>query len=116
MMKLMLVEDNDPMRKLMRDFVAKFVDQIVECSDWLEAMAVYEAHRPDWVLMDAEMKGMDGIMATRKIRERFPDAKIIMVTQYDDATTQVAARQAGACGYLLKENLPDVRRLLQTQG
>ena len=113
-MKLMMVEDNDRMRQLMRDFVAKLADQIVECSDGLEAVAVYEAQRPDWVLMDVEMKGMDGITATRKIRERFPGAKIIIVTQYDDATTRTAARQAGACGYVLKENLLELRQVLQT--
>jgi CheY-like chemotaxis protein len=115
MMKLMIVEDNDRMRQLIRDFVAKFANQIVECSDGPEAVAIYEARRPDWVLMDVEMKGMDGITATRQIRQRFPDARIIMVTQYDDATTYAAARQSGAYGYVLKENLFELRQLLQTR-
>ena len=112
-MMLMIVEDNEQMRRLIRSFVERLADQICECSDGAEAVAAYAAHRPDWVLMDVEMKEMDGITATRKIRESFADAKILIVTQYDDATTREAARAAGACGYVLKENLLEVRRLLQ---
>jgi CheY-like chemotaxis protein len=111
-MKLMIVEDNDPMRRLIRSFVAKFADEIWECSDGAEAVAVYAAHRPDWVLMDVAMETMDGITATLKIRELFAGARIVIVTQYDDAMTRAAARQAGACGYVLKDNLPAIRELI----
>ena len=112
-MNLMIVEDNEQMRRLIRNFVERMADQICECSDGAAAVAAYALHRPDWVLMDVEMKGMDGITATRKIREIFADAHIIIVTQYDDASTRAAAQEAGACGYVLKENLIEVRRLLE---
>jgi CheY-like chemotaxis protein len=111
-MNLMIVEDNEQMRRLIRNFVERMADQICECSDGAAAVAAYALHRPDWVLMDVEMKGMDGITATRKIREIFADANIIIVTQYDDASTRAAAQEAGACGYVLKENLLALRELI----
>ena len=108
----MIVEDNDEMRRLIRSFVARLADQICECCDGAEAVATYGAHRPDWVLMDVEMKEMDGITATRKIRELFADAHIVIVTQYDDAATRAAAKEAGAVEYVLKENLDAVRHIV----
>jgi CheY-like chemotaxis protein len=111
-MKVMIVEDNDQMRRLIRSLVALLADDIYECSDGAEAVAAYAAHRPDWVLMDVEMKEMDGITATRKIKEAFADAKIVIVTQYDDAQLREAARAAGASEYVLKDNLLAVRQIL----
>ena len=111
-MKLMIVEDNDQMRRLIRSFMAKIADQICECSDGAEAVTVYAAHRPDWVLMDVQMKEMDGITATRRIREISADAHIIIVTQYSDAEIRDAALEAGACGFVLKENLSELLLLL----
>jgi CheY-like chemotaxis protein len=111
-MKVMIVEDNDQMRRFIRSLVALLADDIYECSDGAEAVAAYAAHRPDWVLMDVEMKEMDGITATRKIKEAFADAKIVIVTQYDDAQLREAARAAGASEYVLKDNLLAVRQIL----
>jgi len=66
------------------------------------------------VLMDIEMNGLDGITATRRIKAAHPAAKIIIVTNYDDPALREAARNAGACGYVLKENLFEVSSLLKT--
>ena len=59
------------------------------------------------------MKAADGIAIARQICAAFPDAKIVILTSCDDADLRQAATQAGACGYVLKENLFEVRRLLQ---
>ena len=112
-MKLMIVEDNEPMRRLMRSFVAPLADQICECGNGAEAVAAYAVQRPDWVLMDVEMQPLDGLSATRQIKARFADAKIIIVTQYNDAETRRAAHEAGAVDYVLKENLDAVRKILR---
>ena len=109
---MLLVEDNYEMRALLRELVADLVSSVHECSDGAQALAAYAAHRPDWVLMDIAMKDLDGIGATRAIKSAYPDAKVIIVTCYDEAELREAARAAGACDYVLKENLLALRELI----
>jgi CheY-like chemotaxis protein len=115
-MKLLIVEDNPQMRQMIRAVVADLAEAVTECADGEEAVAAYAARqfsRDDRVLMDLQMPRVGGLEATRRIRATFPDAHIIIVTQYDDPHWRAAATQAGAVGYVLKENLLDLRRLLQ---
>jgi CheY-like chemotaxis protein len=114
-MNLLIVEDNGEMRRLIKSLVEDLAEGICECSDGAQALAAFNAQQPDWVLMDLKMCEMDGLAATRLIMSANPAAKIIIVTDYDDAQLREAARVAGAYGYVVKENLPDVRRLLQSQ-
>jgi CheY-like chemotaxis protein len=109
---LLIVDDNQAMRLLIRSVVRGLSAEVVECADGAEALARYIAHRPDWVLMDVEMGGMDGLQATRAILARFPDARIVIVTQYTDAATRGAAAAAGATGFVSKDNLTELRALL----
>jgi len=113
-MNLLIVEDNPKMRRMIRSIVADLAERIDECADGSEALSLYAAHPPDYVLMDIQMKNVGGIAATRQICERFNDARIIIVTNYNDQTFREAAREAGAFGYVLKENLLDVRRILES--
>jgi CheY-like chemotaxis protein len=116
MVSLMIVDDSDEIRRMLRTMVADVADPIYECRDGGEACATYATHRPDWVLMDISMVPVDGITATRQIVQTFPAARIVIVTQYDDVRFRNAAQQAGACGYVLKEKLLEVRRFLETSG
>ena len=102
MVSLLIVDDSDEIRRMPRTFVSAIADPIYECGDGGAACAAYAVHRPDWVLMDVSMLPMDGITATRQIVARFPAARIVILTQYDDARFTRAAQQAGACGYMLK--------------
>jgi CheY-like chemotaxis protein len=113
MMNLLIVEDNEQMRRMLKSLVADLAAAIYECGAAAEALAAYTAHQPDYVLMDIAMKEMDGIAATREIKRAYPEAKIIIVTNYDNADLREAARAAGACGYVLKENLLELRPSLQ---
>ena len=70
--------------------------------------------RPDWVLMDIRMKEVDGLAAAQQITTAWPGARVVIVTSYNDASLRDAARQAGACGYVLKDNLLEIRRWLET--
>ena len=58
------------------------------------------------------MKQMDGLAAARQIKSAFPDAKIVIVTYYDDDELKEASSEAGACAYVLKENLFELRSVL----
>ena len=111
-MKLMIVEDNQEMRMLIRSLLEDLAETINECADGDEAVSAYAWFKPDWVLMDIKMKVMDGIVATRRIKASYPDARIVMVTDYDDKQLREAARRAGASAYVLKDDLFEIRRLL----
>ena len=88
------------------------VDDVNECADGDEAVAAYGTRRPDWVLMDLQMARTGGLEATRRILATDHTARVLIVTDYDDAHWRAAAIEAGACGYVLKDNLLEVRRLL----
>jgi two-component system, NarL family, response regulator LiaR len=72
--------------------------------DGAEALRQVEALHPDVVLMDLKMPGMNGVQATRALRERFPDIAVLVLTTYDDDEWVVDAIRAGAAGYLLKDS------------
>ena len=111
-MRLLIVEDHGPMRRLIKSMLRDLAAEVRECADGAEALAAYAEFGPDWVLMDIKMAGLDGIAATRQILAADPRARIVIVTDYDDAHLREAARSAGACQYLLKEDLLDIRRIL----
>lgn len=71
---------------------------------------------PDLVLMDIAMKGMDGLSATARIRSAFPEAHVLMLTQYDDPDLRLAARECGAEAYLLKDDLSQLKKVLALRG
>jgi len=112
---LLIVDDNEAMRRLMRRMTSDLADHIEECSDGAMALAAYEQHHfgaSDWVLMDVEMAGMDGLTATRELRAAHPEARIIITTKHNDEQLRDAAFKNGACGFVLKENLLDLRSLI----
>ena len=108
-MKLLIVEDNAKMRRLIKSLVQDLAEDILECSDGAEALQAYTNFLPDWVLMDIQMPGMDGLTASQLIKTAFPEANICIVTDYGDQQTREAARAAGACTYVVKEELHTLR-------
>jgi len=115
MLSVMIVDDNPDMRRLIKSIISDIASSVVECADGSQAIQAYAEHRPDWVLMDIEMKPVDGISATREIKSAFPAARILIVTEYNDPDWREEARLAGAAGYVLKDNLAEVRRILQAE-
>ena len=103
------------MRLEIKSFLSDLADEIVECSDGAAAVAAYKTHLPDWVLMDIVMKQVDGLEATRQIRASWPEARVVIVTSYDHDELKEAATKAGACAYVLKENLFEIRSVLLGQ-
>jgi CheY-like chemotaxis protein len=109
---ILIAEDNPLMKKLLRGMVADLDTVIVECADGAEACRLYEQHSPDWVLMDVSMQIMDGLAAARQIVSRCPSAKVVVITNHDDAATRTRAFEAGACGFLGKDDLQPLRPLI----
>jgi DNA-binding NarL/FixJ family response regulator len=101
----MVVDDHTAFRGVVRAILQYAGWRCVECQDGREAVEQYANWMPDIVLMDISMEGLDGLRATAQIKARFPAAKIMILTQHDDSHLRLAAEQAGACGYILKENV-----------
>ncbi len=103
--RVLLVDD----QRLMREGLCVLLElepglEVVgEAGDGKEALEAYAALRPDVVLMDVRMPGMDGVETTRRLRERWPDARIIILTTFDDDAYVFEGLRAGALGYLLKD-------------
>ncbi|MGH9873340.1 MAG: response regulator transcription factor [Pyrinomonadaceae bacterium] len=112
---ILIVEDNEPMRQMIKKLVGDLTEAFKECVDGAQALAIYKRYRPDWVLMDIKMKEMDGLAATREIKAAFPQARIVIVTGYDDTRLREAAQVAGACAYVHKENLLELRQILMQE-
>ena len=113
MTTLLIVDDNREMRQLMKSIVSKACDEIFECEDGDEVLDAFTAHRPDWVLMDVEMKRIDGLKATSDLVSCYPQAKVIIVTKHDDIETRLAAGEAGARYLICKEDLLSLLPLIQ---
>ena len=111
-MKVLIVEDNPKMRRMLSDFIGYKFEKIYECADGDEAFALYERHHPDWILMDWQMPNKDGITATREIMAEYPAAKICLVTSFNDDFLRSEALEAGAKGFILKRNLSELQRVL----
>lgn len=114
-MKLLLVDDNSEIRRLLRRVLADLSTDIAECAEGSEVLSAYTRQQPDWVLMDIEMGQIDGIAATRQIRAADPAAHILIITSHDNPALRAAAQAAGACGYVLKENLLEIRQWLTAE-
>lgn len=93
--------------------MASVAREIRECGDGAEVLALFRVERPDFVLMDIQMERVDGITATRQVKEFDPTARVIIITDYDQPDLREAAYQAGACGYISKENLLELVPLLK---
>jgi len=113
-MKILIVDDSERMRQMIRTFIADISTEIVECDDGSEALAAYREHRPDIVLMDLKMARMDGFAATSQIIRYFPETRIVIVSQWDGAQFREAARLAGAEAMVSKSDLLPLRGILAT--
>jgi CheY-like chemotaxis protein len=113
---VLIVDDNPHLRALIRTVLAGVADSVHECSDGDDVLTAYGAVRPDWVLVDLQMTRINGVEAIRRLRAAEPAAQVIVVTTYDDAHWRAAAFDAGACGYVAKDNLLDVPRLIEQRG
>ena len=112
-MKYLIVDDDPRSRHLIKAVLEEPGTEFLEGKDGREAVALYQAHRPDWVIMDIEMKPMDGIDATQAIHRQDPRSRVVIVSQHHSLRFCRAARAAGAWAYVLKDDLHDLRNILQ---
>lgn len=102
--KILIVDDHSVVRSGLGAFLTVFDDfeLVGEASNGREAVEACEACQPDVVLMDLVMPEMDGAKATKIIREKFPNIRVIVLTSFKEDNLVEDALSAGAIGYLLK--------------
>ena len=107
--RLLLVDDHDLARAGLRDLLSDepSIKIIGEASTGQQAVDMCESLGPDLVLMDVRMPVMDGLAATRKIKETQPGISILMITMQEDPDYLLEALRAGAVGYILKDATGD---------
>ncbi|MEI4828057.1 response regulator transcription factor [Bacillus sp. FJAT-53711] len=107
--RLLLVEDHHIVRRGLVFFLKtkEEFDIIGEVGDGEEALQFIQQKRPDVVLMDVSMPKMDGIEATKRMKQYDPSIKILMLSSFSEQDYVLPALEAGADGYQLKEVQPD---------
>lgn len=113
MIRILAVDDHALLRKGLAAVINAEPDLklVAEASNGEDAIEIFRIHRPDVVLMDLQMPGLNGIEATNRILSEFPDARIIVLTTYNGDAQVLRALRAGARAYILKGH---DRELLET--
>lgn len=102
--RLMLADDHRMLREgLRRSLADEGFDVVGEASDGDEAVRLAGTLLPDVILMDVTMPDVDGVEATRRIHQRHPEIRVVMLTMHADQSVISEALRAGASGYLVKD-------------
>ena len=104
--RIVLADDQELIRLGIRTVLSRQegLEIVGEASDGREALQLCRRLVPDVILMDVEMPEMDGLEATRRIKAELPSTSVLVLTAHDDPDYLLEAVQAGAAGYVLKEN------------
>ncbi|MEU6450883.1 response regulator transcription factor [Streptomyces sp. NPDC046979] len=107
--KVLLVDDHQVVRRGLRTFLEVQDDIMVvgEAADGAEGVDRAQELKPDVILMDVKMPGMDGVDALRRLRELDNHARVLVVTSFTEQRTVVPALRAGAAGYVYKDVDPE---------
>jgi DNA-binding NarL/FixJ family response regulator len=105
---ILIVDDHEGMRIFLRELVRESLPGFLffEAKDGVEAVALACLHSPDIVLMDIGLPNMNGIEATRRIKEAVPRAHVVIVTNHEAPEYEKGATIAGASAYVLKHRIP----------
>ena len=106
MIRVLVADDQNLIRQALQMYLENEDDikVIVSVDDGMKAIEAIEKHRPDVAVIDLEMPGIDGLTTTKIICQRFPQTKVLVLSSHDSSEDVNQALQAGANGYMLKNN------------
>lgn len=108
-MKVIIVDDDYLVVQSLKIIVtANGIEVLAVGHDGIEAVKLYNEHKPDLILMDIRMEKMNGIEATKEILEIDPSAKILLITTFQDDEYISQALSLGCKGYILKQNIQGI--------
>lgn len=107
--RVSIVEDDVPAREILADWLARAdgFQFVSECGSAEEGLDELPRHKPDVVLMDIKLPGLNGVECVRQLKPKLPQTQFVMHTVYEDSNHIFNALQAGATGYLLKQSAHD---------
>ncbi|MCR9132477.1 MAG: response regulator transcription factor [bacterium] len=114
-MTIMIVDDHIDIRRILRQIISVGHTgelQFIECESGEDAIQLYKTEQPDLVLMDIELKNMNGLEATASILNRNKDAKVLIVSSYNLSGYRRKAAKIGAYGFVSKDHLFEVKSYL----
>jgi CheY-like chemotaxis protein len=111
--KILVVDDLREMRKIIIEMLHEPGKEFFEAEDGKDAVKIYSSLLPDWVLMDVQMKHMNGFEASRQIKKDHPDAHIVIVSVYDDEYYRKYAKEIGVDAFVSKHNLLELKNLFK---
>ena len=111
-MKLLIVEENQGLRRLLRALLSRNGDEICECVEGTAALGLCALEQPDWVVLDLNLARADGLSLTQQMRRACPQTSVLLVADEDDARLRERAVQAGAAHFMTKERLLELPLLL----
>ncbi len=105
--RTLIVDDNASFRQCVKEFLASEpdIEVVGEAADGQEAILKARELKPDLVLMDVRMPGINGIGATRQLKDEMPELKVIVLTIFDLEEYREVAMASGANGYVIKKSL-----------
>lgn len=109
----MIVDDNKEMRETLKSVLSGLVTVVDECEDGDEVLTHYRHTRPDIILMDIAMKRMDGLRAMKELLLEYPNARVVVISQYDGDEIREEAKKSGSIGFVHKEQLSLIHRFVQ---
>ena len=108
-MNIIIIDDDPLVVESLKTIInANGINILAVGYDGLEAVKLYNKYRPDLILMDIRMEKVNGIEATRKILKIDPNAKILLITTFQDEEYIGAALNLGCKGYILKQNIKGI--------
>lgn len=107
--RIMLVDDHEVVRTGLKSFLdtQEHMHVVAEAGSGLEALELYHKTRPTVVVMDISMPGMDGLEATRQLRAKYPESKVLALTVHEDKQYLFEMMASGASGYITKRSAAD---------
>jgi DNA-binding NarL/FixJ family response regulator len=108
----MIVDDHSSTREMIRKFLTSPGVMFCECASGSEALAQVREFKPHWVTMDINMPGLNGFQCTKALLQEHPDARVVIVSSFNEPHFRQFAHDAGAVSFILKENILALRMMM----
>lgn len=112
-MKILVVDDVQEMRRIIIEMINEADNKFFEAEDGEEAVHIYSSLMPDWVLMDINMKHMNGFEAAIRIKKNYPNAHIAIVSEFDDDYYRKYAQKIGIDAFISKQDLFELKNVIK---